>query len=372
VTGYLRRVLRRVLGGLSLLMLVSCSEDPAVERSLRDAGADVSNGLRDAASDGAGDAADAAADRLSQSGLYEDVAAQRLAPGVVAYEPLYELWSDGAEKRRWLYLPPGERIDTSNMDYWVYPQGTKIWKEFVRDGVRVETRLLHKRGRDSSSWFMMAYQWNAEQTDALALPRGASNVSGTQHDVPSQTDCATCHDAMPDRVLGVTAIQLSHSLPGVTLQSLASEGRLTTAPSSYVVPGNATERRALGYLHANCGNCHNPTAPVYSRVCLDLWLSTAALSSVQATSIYASSHGVQVSSQSAPAGVDCRLSGRSIANSALYTRMNTRGAESQMPPLGSERVDDQGLGILAAWIGQMAAAPTCDADCGDRGDGGPP
>ena len=84
--------------------------------------------------------------RLTETGLFADAARESLAPGVMAYAPRFQLWSDGAEKRRWLWLPPGTRIDTSDMDSWVFPVGTKFWKEFTRDGVRVETRLLEKLG----------------------------------------------------------------------------------------------------------------------------------------------------------------------------------------------------------------------------------
>jgi hypothetical protein len=109
---------------------------------------------------------------------------------------------------------------------------------------------------------------------------------------------------------------------------------------------------------------------VYSRVCLDLWLSTSALSRVETTPAYTSSYAVRVSSQSAPSGVDCRLSGRDVANSALYTRMNTRGHETQMPPLASERVDDAGLALVAAWIAELAVAGSCAGDCDAPFDAG--
>ncbi|HMJ12170.1 MAG TPA: hypothetical protein VK524_12185 [Polyangiaceae bacterium] len=363
----------RLLAVLALLSVGCASDSRAThgERDAADAGiADARSDVTDAAGEETPDGP-AGDELLSQTGLFEDMQSERLASGVAPYQPLYELWSDGAQKRRWLYLPPGTRIDTSDMDHWVYPVGTKLWKEFVRDGVRVETRLLHKRAADSSSWTMLAYRWNAEQSDAIAVPRGQSDASGTQHDIPSQTDCATCHDNMPDRVLGVSAIQLSHDLPGLTLQALSGQGRLTAAARAggYPVPGGETERRALGYLHANCGNCHNPTSAVFSSVCLDLWLSTSALATVRETSIFASSYGVRVSSASAPSGVDCRLTGKSLANSSLYTRMGVRDS-TQMPPLASERIDDAGRALVAAWIGTLTALGTCSGDCGAPVDAG--
>ncbi|MFN7134819.1 MAG: hypothetical protein ACK4N5_22255 [Myxococcales bacterium] len=39
-------------------------------------------------------------ERLSETGLYADFAARSLAPGVFEFTPRFELWSDGAEKRR--------------------------------------------------------------------------------------------------------------------------------------------------------------------------------------------------------------------------------------------------------------------------------
>src|SRR5690606_22772761 len=100
-----------------------------------------------------------------------------------------------AVKKRWMYLPPDEQIDTSDMDYWTYPVGTRLWKEFRRDGVRVETRLLYKyrAGVGPGSWRALAFAWNAEQTDALAALGGVDNALGTDHDVPAMVECLQCH-----------------------------------------------------------------------------------------------------------------------------------------------------------------------------------
>src|SRR5687767_4958187 len=86
--------------------------------------------------EGVSDGAIYSDESLGSTGLFSDLATEQLSPGVRAYRPRYELWSDGAEKRRWILLPEGERIDTSNMDDWVFPVGTKLWKEFSRDGTR--------------------------------------------------------------------------------------------------------------------------------------------------------------------------------------------------------------------------------------------
>ena len=95
---------------------------------------------------------------LSEAGLYENIATGELAPNVVPFAPTYALWTDGASKRRWVYLPPGTTIDNIDEKDWVLPVGTRLYKEFSRDGRRLETRLLYKRG--DNDWFRMAYIWN--------------------------------------------------------------------------------------------------------------------------------------------------------------------------------------------------------------------
>src|SRR5688572_31331042 len=75
--------------------------------------------------------------RLSRTGLYSDVASRKLADGVMEFEPRYPLWSDEAEKHRFIYLPPERQIDSANPDRWNFPAGTRLWKEFVQHGVLV-------------------------------------------------------------------------------------------------------------------------------------------------------------------------------------------------------------------------------------------
>ena len=63
---------------------------------------------------------------LRETGLYSDYASQAIDPANVSYSPQYPLWSDGASKRRWIYLPPSTRIAASDPDVWGFPEGTKI------------------------------------------------------------------------------------------------------------------------------------------------------------------------------------------------------------------------------------------------------
>lgn len=311
-----------------------------------------------AAPDGA-----AMAQSLRDTGLYADITQGVLAPGVRAYRPAFELWSDSAAKERYILLPEGAVIDTSDMDFWRYPEGTKLWKHFTRDGVRIETRLLEKTGPES--WLMMAYLWTADGRDAVAVPDGVDNALGTEHDVPETDECEKCHLRMPDAVIGVSAIlldhDLGHDLGGVTLAALVEQGRLSNQPEAppdaagryFPLPGDDTAKAALGYLHANCGNCHNSRSSVMDKVLIDLHLGTAGLASVEETTIYRTGVGVLPDLEHG-AGITALIVPGSPEASAVHLRMTSREEDLGMPPLGSELIDDTGVAAVAAWIRILA------------------
>jgi hypothetical protein len=288
---------------------------------------------------------------LSSTGLYSDVAAEKLADGVLWFEPEFELWSDGAVKRRWLWLPPGTRIDTSNLDDWRFPRGTKVWKEFARDGVRIETRLIQKIGDGDGreDWANMAYLWKPDRSDALAVVEGVIDAHGTSHNVPAAIECQGCHGGRKSWLLGVSAVQLARDAPPgmVGLEELGLGGWLSDPPSEPItVPGNDTERAALGYLHANCGNCHNSNRPqkdenrcLDPEASLDVWLQTGTLESPGATNTYRT--------------MSPWVSAGNPEESDLIARMKSRrfGFRWQgMPIMGSEQVDYTAVALLEKWI----------------------
>ena len=81
---------------------------------------------------------------LAQTGLYPSSSGLGVSDVARAFAPAFALWSDGANKSRWIELPEGERIDTRDMDRWLFPVGTRVWKEFALGGVRLETRLIER------------------------------------------------------------------------------------------------------------------------------------------------------------------------------------------------------------------------------------
>lgn len=317
--------------------------------------------------------------RLSQTGLYKDPGTFTVNPANRPYAPQYPLWSDGAAKARWIFLPPGSRIDASNPDAWAFPAGTKLWKEFTFQGRKVETRLMQRGPR---GWSYATYVWDTAQTEALLAPAaGLKNHlelgEGRFHAIPSVKDCRACHENGGPEALGFSALQLSpdrdplapHAeplLPGmVTLASLQQEGRLDRAPEGLaarpprIPAATARERAAVGYLAANCGNCHPGTGPVLSRLDLDLrvpalatdrrslgWFTTA-LEVAGKTSV-----------PDAPPGASRRLKGGEPDLSTLHARMGSRRPARQMPPVGSALPDTVALELIRAWIAEDLKGPT--------------
>jgi cytochrome c553 len=294
---------------------------------------------------------------IADIGLYTSLATKTLDPAVQEFQPQFPLWSDGAVKTRWVRLPDQcNMIDTADEDNWSLPVGTRLFKQFVIDGKMVETRMIARvgPGNTKADYVFAAYAWNDTETDATYAPNGVENARGTDHDVPATADCWSCHGYLPAHSLGFSAIQLNHAPPGLTLAQLASDGHLSgPPPTDYVVPGDATASAALGYLHANCGHCHNPNGVPLPGNAMDLRLTVGART-VEQTGVWRTAVNQPVTKFVYP-GVTHRIKGGSTNSSCVYVRMSQRGTLSQMPPIASEYVDDAGIATLSAWISALPA-----------------
>lgn len=310
---------------------------------------------------------------LSATGLYLDVLSKTVDPSNEPFEPQYALWSDGAAKKRWIRLPPGSKIDTSDMDRWVFPVGTRIWKEFsFREGGagplrRVETRYIEKRGPED--WVFAAYAWNKDETDAILVPaEGLKDHfpigGGLRHDVPGLAACAACHSRGGDRVLGFDALDLSgdrdEGAPaGLDLDALIGRGLLTRAPerAPKIASGRLLARKALGYAHANCGHCHNPqgTAAFTGMFLRYRIEGTEAEEDIPAfqTAVGHRTRFFQIPGRTGT----LRIKPRDPDASAVVFRMRNRGNSAQMPPLATKLQDPEGIGFMREWIEGLAPRP---------------
>lgn len=323
----------------------------------------------DAPTDAGIDAPFVAPTMLSETGLYSNIGTKTIATGVIEFVPRWQLWSDAAEKRRWIYLPPGSKINTGDMDFWSFPTGTKVWKEFSRGGRRIETRLLQKTGDadDVASWFMVSFQWDQNEADATAVPGGVVDDQGV-NDIPDRSKCRQCHQPSrnPSVILGFQALSLDYdaSSNGLDLDYLVQNDWLTVEPAIsgqngayFPFPaetGTPVILPAVGYLHANCGGCHNARSEVaMNTVPVEFRLLTAASARAAWTATPTYIKAVNVATTLGGQGSHI-VRGTDTAQSAVHNRMMAVGA-GQMPPIAREQVDTAAITAVDAWINSLPA-----------------
>lgn len=184
--------------------------------------------------------------------------------------------------------------------------------------------------------------------------------------IPSQEDCRACHEGTPVPALGVSTLQLSpdrdpgvpngepHRPDQVDLPALAERellrnlpaGLLETAPRISV--SSPTTRAVLGYLHANCGHCHNNRGPL-ADVGLTLEQTSADAASVDRMLRSTIGHPTDTRAF----GLTTRVMPGRPADSQLVARMRSRDPLTQMPPLGTQLIDSEGLVLVEQWIRQL-------------------
>ncbi len=313
--------------------------------------------------------------RLSETGLYVpgqvDVVDTRNRP----FSPQYPLWSDGATKTRWVFLPPGTTIDVRDDAAWEFPVGTRFWKEFSFAGRKVETRMLWKA--TPSRWVTVSYVWNDAQTDAvLASDRGEPGVVALApnrgHSIPSTSDCLACHGVKRTEPLGFNPLQLStdrdpnaiHGEPlpagALTLRTLVEERLASPARHDFIATPprirstSAETRSMLGYFAGNCGSCHRGDGEIAPRLPSLRYSDLLGDGDAVARTLVGRGTAWQVPGAGEADSV--LIDPGQPNTSAMFLRMRSRNPSSQMPPLGTVLRDQTAVDALSRWItGDLAA-----------------
>lgn len=290
---------------------------------------------------------------LSAFGFFADGPGQVPGKGVVPYRLNTPLFSDGAEKLRFVYLPEGKQSLADGDGRLRFPVGTALIKTFAfaENGKRrlVETRLLLHR---AEGWVALPYLWNAEQTEATLAIAGARvpvvTPAGDAIDyrVPNKNQCKECH-GLDGAVVPIGPA--ARNLPREWLDAFAGSGRLNNAPVVTVpVPlwetraGAPVDAVARGYLDVNCAHCHRPGATA-SNSGLDLrWEQTDP-----------KALGIMKRPVAAGRGAGALLfdvvPGKPHESILTYRMASLEGGVA-MPELGKSTVDRDGLEAVERWI----------------------
>ena len=305
---------------------------------------------------------------LSATGLFTDVATLTAAPGVVPYGVNSPLWSDAAEKQRWVALPPGEVIGFTPTGSWDWPQGTVFVKHFAlptgpgAQAVRrrLETRVLVYQPEGSST-YGVTYRWrdDGREADLVAATGRDEDVTGPQGrqtwHYPSQTQCLQCHQAPAGFILGPSTRQLNGTLTypgGITDHQLRTwsalgmfrkplaEGSWTALPKLVSLDETSAplEHRVRSYLDANCAACHRPSG---SPAAWDARFDTPLAQQGIVNGEVRDTQGGPALRVVAPGDLD---------HSSLYQRLAAPDGPQRMPPLGRNVVHHEALTAVAAWI----------------------
>ncbi len=294
---------------------------------------------------------------LSQFRFFRDASAQVPVDRVTPYRLNTPLYSDGAEKLRFIYLPEGTAMAAQGEGLPDFPVGTALIKTFAfeQDGKRrlIETRVLLHR---ADGWLALPYMWNEEQTDArlaiagarldLTTPKGEA----ISYRIPNKNQCKECHGLDGEVVpIGPKARNLSHDWLG----EMVSAGHLDTLPQDadqFPVweqreSANLTAA-ARAYLDVNCAHCHRPGATA-SNSGLDLRWEQQSPEAL----------GIGKRPVAAGRGAGGHLFDivpGSPDSSILTYRMASPEPGVAMPELGKSTVDEEGLDIVRRWIEEMA------------------
>lgn len=306
---------------------------------------------------------------LSATGAFDDLSSLTPRDGVMPYDLIQPLWSDGAEKKRWIAIPndgnpnsSDEQIQFSENGPWGFPIGTVLIKHFEISGRRLETRFF-VRGSDGQ-YFGFTYKWRADNSDADLLPSPpldeTINLGGGQSidwHFPGRTECFICHTDAAETVLGPKTRHLNREIfypetgrtanQLVTLSELGflsqtvtlgdTSGFLTSANVND--PTESLDRRARAYLDINCSQCHQPNGP------------TQATFDARFTVPPNFQNMVNVDPTNALSLPDPRLvEPGNVENSVLHSRMNTLDGCCAMPPLAKNAVDAEAVAVVAEWI----------------------
>ena len=315
--------------------------------------------------------------RLSEYGFFKGrIEEQQPEDGVYPYQLNSPLFSDYAQKLRFIKIPQGKTIQYNPDSVFQFPVGTSIIKTFyylydernVGKGRRlIETRILV---HEEDGWKSLPYIWNNEQTDAiLEVAGGTTQVSykneegekkNVAYNIPNMNQCKSCHERNGYMSpIGPSARQLNgdHSYNGVNENQLvywSNHGILKMLPQNpleipklvnYSDPSTDIDKRARAYLDINCAHCHSKAGQAQtSGLFLDWKTTDSTAYGFYKTPIAAGRGSGDLKFDITPGKPD---------ESILLHRMKSTDPGVMMPELSRSLIHEEGVALIKEWIKGM-------------------
>ncbi len=298
---------------------------------------------------------------LSAFGFFNG-GADRPSPALAAYSLGTPLFSDYAEKQRFIYLPAGKKMNIEAGGRIKFPIGTALIKSFGYPDASgklsiIETRVLLHR---SEGWVALPYVWRTDGSDA-ELKLGGARVTATlrlagekdqaiSYAVPNKNQCKQCHSSKD------TIEPIGPIWPNMIFANKADKERLAARAS---FPKNGlfadavwndpksgnVEKRALAYLRINCGHCHRPSG-------------SASNSGLFFDDRIGGETAIGIGKRPVAAGrgsgnLDFVIEPGHPERSILLYRLRSTDPGIAMPELGRSTVHKEGAELLEQWIREM-------------------
>lgn len=324
-------------------------------------------------------------EKLSDYQFFEgNTADQKPAKGVLPYSLNTPLFTDYAEKLRFIKLLENQTVTYNTTEVLEFPVGSTIIKTFYYPndfrkpelGRRlIETRLLI---HEEDGWKALDYIWNDEQTEAFLEVAGDTkevsyidaNGKKKKHEyaIPNLNQCKGCHNRNEKMSpIGPSARQLN----GVFQSSLGGEqssikskdnqllnwqkkGILTNLPAIETVPkaaiwnkpeSGSLDERARIWLDINCAHCHRKGGPAQtSGLNLSIHETEPIAYGILKTPVAAGRGSGNNKYDIVPGKPD---------ESIIVYRMESNDPGIMMPEVGRKTKHKEGVELIKEWIKAM-------------------
>jgi uncharacterized repeat protein (TIGR03806 family) len=287
---------------------------------------------------------------LSEFGFFDDMASMTANAALAPYEISSPLFTDYADKARWIYSPGAAPYQTDGV--LDFPVGAALIKTFHYGDRKVETRvLLHQE----AGWTAFPYVWNEDGTEAKLKIAGKDLVIDTEYGqinyhVPNFNQCKACHVDNAKNFLPIGP-KVRNLNMGDQLAHLAAHGVMEAAPDDapalpdYRDSTLPLEDRARAYLDVNCAHCHAPGLPADTS---GLYLN------------WEEDRPVHLGINKGPVAAGRGSGGRHVdiapgdpEGSILLYRMDSDDPGIMMPEIGRSVIHTEGVELIRAYIASL-------------------
>ncbi|MBT5217635.1 MAG: hypothetical protein HOM10_08485 [Gammaproteobacteria bacterium] len=309
-------------------------------------------------------------EKLSDFGFFSNPQRQLPNTGVLPYSLISPLFTDYADKTRFVYIPQTMRAAYEENEVFNFPIGSVLIKTFSYEAINsdrinlIETRLLlHKK----NGWEAITYVWDKEQEEAYLNIAGktvltqyldpSNNLTNLRYRVPNKNQCKECHlknnSLVPIGPKPRNLNKIHHYSEGPMNQlvkwramNLISENiEIPQSISNYSDSEEPLNDRARAYLDINCGHCHSKNG------------------SANTTGLYLNllennRKSIGINKPPVAAGRGAGTNKYSIVpgfpdQSILLYRMISNEPDIMMPESGRSIAHQEGIALIREWIDSM-------------------